>query len=247
VFEAKFDEGSGTAVADVSGYKNNGVFGNGACSPGTGTCPSWSAGKLGNAVLFDSVDDYITAPHSQSLNLTSVVTIAAWINRNGAGSGQAIVQKGQHNLGYYLRLTNFFPCMNVAGTWSICSTYVVPAGQWVHVTVVYNGTDVIHYANGARINSIAKTGAINTGTYVLRIGQRNIGEIAGNEQFNGTIDELRIYSRVLSDSEIRTLASNSAGMDFGQNTLLTHYCGPDNFCKYNLVSGGSVKEAMVQC
>jgi len=65
-----FDEGSGTIAADSSGNGNNGTLVNG---------PSWTNGIKGKALLFDGVDDNVTVPNSNSLNLANSFTLSAWV------------------------------------------------------------------------------------------------------------------------------------------------------------------------
>ena len=65
-----FDEGSGTAVTDMSGFGNTGAI-NG---------PSWTAsGRFGNALVFNGGSDWITVNNSDSLGLTSGMTLEAWV------------------------------------------------------------------------------------------------------------------------------------------------------------------------
>src|SRR4030095_10266109 len=65
----KFDEGSGTTVSDSSGNGNTGTLVNG---------PLWTAGRVGNALFFDGIDDNITVPGF--LDLSSSFTLSAWVN-----------------------------------------------------------------------------------------------------------------------------------------------------------------------
>src|SRR5262249_55893677 len=67
----KFDEGSGTTVSDSSGNSNTGTLVNG---------PLWTAGRVGNALYFDGIDDNITVPDSNSLDLSGSFTLSAWVN-----------------------------------------------------------------------------------------------------------------------------------------------------------------------
>ena len=77
-----FDEGTGTIAYDLSGYGNNGTLYSSTtiCSnPPTSGCPTWTDGKVGKALSFDGVDDNLIIPHSTTLNVTSTITIMAWI------------------------------------------------------------------------------------------------------------------------------------------------------------------------
>jgi len=81
----KFDEGSGTAAVDSSGYGNDGTL-NGD--------PQWVAGQLGGALDFDG-SNFVEIPHDDSLSITEQITIAAWTNMRSNASGElVIVSKG---------------------------------------------------------------------------------------------------------------------------------------------------------
>jgi hypothetical protein len=77
-----FNEGAGTAAMDSSGNGNTGTLING---------PTWVSGKSGTALSFDGADDYVEIPETQSLNLSSALTVSAWINNQAStdsGLGQ---------------------------------------------------------------------------------------------------------------------------------------------------------------
>jgi hypothetical protein len=77
----KFDEGNGTTTYDSTNNNNDGTLGDGSCSPGSGTCPTWTTGKFGSALSFDGVDDYVEVPDDVSLNFgTGDFTLEAWVN-----------------------------------------------------------------------------------------------------------------------------------------------------------------------
>src|SRR4051812_46708660 len=64
-----FDEGSGTAVGDASGQNNNGVA----------SATTWTAGKFGNALVFNGTTAKVTVPNAPSLQLTTGMTLEAWV------------------------------------------------------------------------------------------------------------------------------------------------------------------------
>ena len=74
----------------------------------------------------------------------------------------------------------------------------LPAVTWSHVAVTYDGASLRLYVNGAQVSSRAATGSLVASTGALRIG----GNSVWGEYFRGRIDELRIYNRSLSASEI---------------------------------------------
>ena len=83
-----FDAGSGTSAADSSGSANTGTL-SGA---------TWAAGKNGNALSFDGVNDWVTIADSASLDLTSGMTLEAWVKPQGGRLAHRRAQ-GAHGTG----------------------------------------------------------------------------------------------------------------------------------------------------
>ena len=72
-----FDEGTGTAISDASGLNNNGVA--------SGT--TWTTGKFGNALVFNGTNAQVTIPNAASLQLTTGMTLEAWVFPTTAPTG----------------------------------------------------------------------------------------------------------------------------------------------------------------
>ena len=91
-----FDEGSGTTVADSSGTSNTGTVVNTA----------WTAsGKYGSALTFNGTNALVTVPSSSSLQLTTGMTLEAWVNPSTVSSAwRDVIYKGNDN--YYLEGTS---------------------------------------------------------------------------------------------------------------------------------------------
>src|SRR5204863_2258476 len=75
-----------------------------------------------------------------------------------------------------------------------------PVNVWSHVALTYDGTAMRLFQDGVEVGSQAQTGAIVTTAGSLRIG----GNTIWPEWFDGLIDEVRVYNRALSASEIAT-------------------------------------------
>ena len=75
-----------------------------------------------------------------------------------------------------------------------------PVNAWTHIAFTYDGTTQRLYVNGTQVATKATTGAIQTTNNPLWIG----GNQPYGEYFNGLIDEVRVYSRALSQSEIQS-------------------------------------------
>ena len=76
-------------------------------------------------------------------------------------------------------------------------TSTIPLNTWTHIAVTYNGSRVVLYTNGAS-QSFADTGNLASNSDNVFIGS----ESGADRQFSGLIDEVKIYNRALSASEI---------------------------------------------
>src|SRR6266704_3451489 len=87
-----FNEGSGTTVADVSGNNNTGTIG----------AATWTtAGKFGSALVFNGTSALVSIPNAASLQLTTGMTLEAWVNPSTVSSAwRDVIYKGNDN--YYL-------------------------------------------------------------------------------------------------------------------------------------------------
>ncbi|GEM_PF-1397412 len=189
---------------DASGNGRNGVV-SGA---------SLTTDRLGNdssAYSFDGIDDYIDIG---VLN-PSKFTIGAWVKPNVIGSHQVIVSKLILEGGYEYR--NFELRINVNGkvslhspagsTWDeVASRASLSAGRWYHVAATCDGVNSAIYIDG----ELDTTASIPSGTYLgtesrAVIGARPSSYGAAESFFNGCIDEVSLYRRVLGPAEIDSL------------------------------------------
>ena len=201
-----FNEGTGTAVTDVSGNGRNGTI-RGA---------QFANGKAGKALQFDGIDDWVTVADvtNSSLDLTSGMTLSAWVNAFEFTGWETILlkERGVGAMSYALYAQDG----GVAGggadapsgvvragaaDQAVRGTSAVPLHAWTHLATTYDGTTLRIYVNGALVASRPQAGPIAVGNGALRIGGNN--SWAG-EFFSGLIDEIRVYNRALTDVEITT-------------------------------------------
>jgi RHS repeat-associated protein len=193
-----FDEGSGTTAADVSGSGNTGTL----------LGPTWSTtGRRGGALSFDGVNDRVTIPDASSLDLTTGVTLMAWVRPAGGETDWRTVvlkESASEGFSYALYATDG---TGVPGAYlrqgsqdtSVLSNHHPPRTErWTHLAATYDGSAFTFYVNGKAQNSASVSGSITTGSGVLDIGGNSIW----GEWFHGLIDEVRVYSRGLSASEV---------------------------------------------
>ena len=94
-----------------------------------------------------------------------------------------------------------------AGSWSWSGSAQLKLATWQHVAVTWDGTTVRHYVDGQPKDSHPQSGTIQAQDSGLGIGCRDVGA-DGNpantrEWTTGTIDEVAVYGRALSDAELR--------------------------------------------
>ncbi|HEY4423151.1 MAG TPA: LamG-like jellyroll fold domain-containing protein, partial [Pyrinomonadaceae bacterium] len=217
----KFDENSGATATDASGNNNTGTLSSGA---------TWTTGQSGAAANLDGVDDYVQVGAQSSLVLTNTGTLSAWIYPTGAGShatcGGIIVNKeGEYELARFTDGTIQWAFANTNPGWNWVNTgYVAPLNQWTHVAVTYDGGVVKTYINGTLFHTYAGTGAIgdvDNSQNDFRVGGRQ----AASHNFRGRIDEVRVYNRALSASEVTTLPSGSSSSSTQINWLVPDHLG----------------------
>jgi hypothetical protein len=191
-----FNEGSGTTVKDSSGNNNTGTISN----------ATWATGRYGKALSFNGTNSWVTVQNSASLNLTGPMTLEAWIETSASPTDwQALIFKEMpSDTAYYLYRSGYSDApvggMYSSGEQSIVASNNLTLNTWMHLAFTYDGSTERLYVNGVLVASQAKTGAVQSSTGVLHIG----GDSVWGEFFQGLIDEVRIYNRALSASEIQT-------------------------------------------
>jgi len=199
---------------DSSGYGNNGTV-NGA----TLTTDRFNISN--NAYSFNGTNNFILVKNTNSISVQSKFSVSVWVLMNGGGCNPRVFEINQ-NLnscgGYTLAVngtSNASRTIHIAGYGSCDSaiyfnpTETIPSLQWNHILYTVDGETGVgkFYLNGKLIQT--KNGSkIPTFSYNnndLTIGNINSGRC---DWWGGKIDDLRIYSRILSDNEITYLSSN---------------------------------------
>jgi hypothetical protein len=194
-----FEEASGTQVIDASGNANHGTI-----SGATRVTPSPK--HFGKALSFDGTSAWITVNDSDSLDLTNSMTVEAWAYPTAAmSSWRSLVLKEASGFGAY----HFYANSDVGRPSTVISVSgaekeltagpTLPINTWTHLAATYNGSTQNLYVNGALVGSRPQSGGIDVSDGKLRIG----GNAVWGEYFTGYIDEVRIYSRALTQSEIQ--------------------------------------------
>lgn len=188
---------------DASGNGNNGTLVN--MTPANAVM-----GKIGQALSFGS-SQWVSIPYNPALDWgASGGSVVAWVRftqneqqysrifdkTSCCGNGYALMTSGNDPK---------FSVKNISGTSvNIQSNTPLTIGKWYQMVGVYNGTNALLYVNGQLVASAPLTGAVDTGSgNVEGIGWKNSGQ--SSEKFYGDIDQVRVYNRPLSASEVKQL------------------------------------------
>lgn len=171
-------------------------------------------GSPNSAYSFDGVDDYIQIPESTAFD-SFAFSISLWFRAESFPvQAGMLISKGQNNFEIHtaaeeftgLSAMKFLPRFVAEG---VTMDWYTPAdvyglGQWTHVVGVYNpGVDIQLYVNGIDVPLSGPNDLFNAPDNLLdaRLGSRTDGTLF----FHGDIDDVRIYDRVLSASEVSEL------------------------------------------
>ena len=211
----QLDEKSGTAAPDSSGRGNHGKLIGG---------PTWVDGRIGGALHFANTDDtkiYVDIPNSSTLENVQEGdwTVAAWVWPDSLPPGTKVtpaygilIKQGQH-IGLVYDQDGLFKMQHhsTAG-YSLAKSATKPPKAWYHVTGVVSKSNgfVNIYVNGTLESAVTFTPeatAREFGTRTWKLGIAAPDYTNFREAMNGKVDDVRIYSRVLSDAEIAALAA----------------------------------------
>jgi len=202
----EFDEGSGVTAVDSSGIGNHGLIVNATYSDDIPpqTLSNYSLrfnSTWGNAY------SYVTIPDNSSLRPSSGLTLAAWVKAGTyEGRMRTIISKqigsggGDSFVLWYHDDGNLW--FDVGGVGHIM-TGQPPANEWHQIVATYNGTLMQLYVDGVEKVSSAATGSIPYDNNTVLIGaDSNQADHTPDAGWNGTIDDVLIYNRALSQAEI---------------------------------------------
>lgn len=196
------DEGRGDRASNLMGEGGN-LFG--STGDAVGTAVTWSEGRFGSAVHFDRGERGLTVQPMRELECPYAVTVAAWVKLDATPSTGVILSRergyrlaldstGQRRVRFQLALDGKW-----AGNWLLSRTALQP-GRWYHVAGVYDGSERRIYLNGELDARGPATGAISLGD-----------DTAIGRDLAGTVDEVRVWNRALSQDEVALVMGQGAG------------------------------------
>lgn len=202
-----FDEGEGDVAMDSSENGNDGNF--------MGE-PEWVDGKFGMALEFDGSSTSVDCGDTDSMNIPTggEVTMCAWVypTVGSVAAWQGIMAKrtGSYSYGINLVAGNF-QIYTSGGSGIAGFAYDLPVDEWVHIAGVMSDDPTELYVNGELFGTKGAGGGVIEAANGLRIGASGtIGEV-----FNGSIDDVGIFSVALSEADIKGIYNKGLGMATG--------------------------------
>jgi len=217
------DNAANTTVLDSSGKGNHGIAQQNTSALST-------SGEIAGALTFNGASDYISCGNASSLDITGSVSISAWVWFNSLPNYQTIITKRgtvNDNAANYAFRTGTAPNQNQlefyyydGARWHVYTTSNtdLATGQWYHVVVTYtfgSGAGIKFYLDN---NLLSGRWTLGNGNSPVQINTKpvTIGGLMGGagvsgERLSGLIDDVRIYNRVLSQTEITALYNQGAG------------------------------------
>lgn len=187
---------------DSSGNSNNGAWTNNAID---------GQGIYGQGVAFDGTDDYVEAADSASLDVTNI-TISGWIKATALGG--TILQKSTSagTDGYSLDTSGSKIRFCAAGGCA-SSTTTLSTATWTHIAITFDGTTTKFYLNGVLDGTSTTITSVPTNALVLRMGV----DSTSAADYNGTLDEVRLYNRAVTSAEVNQVYLFAPGPNFTMN------------------------------
>jgi hypothetical protein len=192
---------------------------------------SLSAQVIGQALLFDGVDDYVSLGNSIVFNVDTAVTYEAWIRPDSTSAfifNKWVNFQEDKQMAYSGDKVTFY-MHNVFSGVSLVSSSSISKHQYTHVAATYDGSTAILYINGVFDTSKSVGFPVSNSGGVLYLAH-NPDRFDNQSAFMGVIDEFRIWNTARTESEIQStmnqsLTGNEPGLigywkfDEGQGTI----------------------------
>ena len=238
----KFDEGAGTGAGTASGNQAYAGTLLGGVTWVDSELGLFDPGASGTAVQLDGSNDYVEMPRVLATNHAAGFSVSAWVRPDGFDNYHAVV--AQHGANVYAFRLYYKPetdkwCFRImnaddtaAGNTGVCSPVDPQAGAWTHLAGVYDrpagklrlyvngGSNVFDPELGQGTTDEVNAPSLWASEGAFTVGRKLLG---GSEWFEGRIDEVRAYQRVLAESDV---AQMFASCRFGTCPEVEPVTGP---------------------
>ncbi len=221
----KFDDGSGTTVADDSGNNFTGTFGAETMLDAAAANPVWTADRFGTAnkaLVFDK-GSKVTVPYNTAIN-PAMMSISVWVRVDENRENNRFI--GLHSwVGYKFQTQSadkaFFTSHTTEGTYDRDTDPPLVLDTWYHLVVTVGDGNTTFFINGTQTQQWTDTPGTmfpdSTHDLTFGVGSSQYAAVdtdfdidgivpaAWGGYFHGAIDEIRIYKSILSSTQVTSI------------------------------------------
>lgn len=206
-----FNEGAGNTTVDASGNGHDGELIDN---------PAWVQGIYDSALSFGVGGEYVLVPDDDALDLSDALTYMGWFNLSEPIAGQRRMMSKNDSIFFLFDFSDpisldFLVKPNNDFAESTTVDWIV--GDWYHFAGTYDGDALRIYINGALEGEATGVAPIATSDLDLWIGADDWQP--GITTFPGILDEIRVYSTALTESEIGEVMESTSAVDKDANKL----------------------------
>ena len=185
-------EGSGSYAYDSSGNGNTATLYN----------PTWWTSDYGTTAWFSGSGSYGSVNESASLKMSTQLTVSIWLRPSQNADTDPRVIAKLYDWDVKLNGANHYPQLSAAGKYAMLN-YALPLITWHHVVFTFSTGVVKGYVDGVQIPFLENT---FTGTETLPQLANGLNLATdGSNTYIGSLDEVRLYNRALSDADVTAL------------------------------------------
>jgi hypothetical protein len=202
----RLDEGTGNTALDSSPTLNHGGTVNILTE-------DWLAGRRGRALRFTPARrTFIQIPHHDTTSPVEAFSVAFWVNAASFDGNPRLLEKGDEDEQYAVRVQGnqlLFIMRLADGNLVQVTAARPPTGRFVHLAATYDGQQAQLYVDGRSVGVLPATGPLASSNVNITVGGRPAGA-PNSEFYSGLIDDILIYGRALSATEVRQLVNANA-------------------------------------
>jgi hypothetical protein len=184
-----------------------------------------AAGQIYNGGYFvEGEKQSVSIPPNNNLKISDAITFSAWIKRDSIDNRlQNIYTHGQWNNALRIQDNNkILFSLRLGGTnRELYSNQTITDTEWHHVAATYNGSVMMIYIDGGLDSSVSRSGTIATTNAFYTIGDEQLN---GTYTFNGSIDEVKVWSDALSGTAVTRVYANENSAKNWDGTSRTAPC-----------------------
>jgi len=158
-----------------------------------------AAQPYGAYLVRSSGHGYVEVPDSSAFAFTTGFTLEAWVAGSDTGACSGIAGK-QYTTAWWIGVCGTTLRSYIKGTSSLFDGGKVPANEFVHIAVTYDGATRKHYIDGELVASKAETGPMTTNTQAMRFNS----DTAYPFSYANTLDEVRLWNMARTQDQIRS-------------------------------------------